>query len=126
MPTDADLIAAAETAMANAYARYSNFSVGAALVADDGRLFTGANVENASFGLTVCAERVAVFTAVAAGVRRIDRIAVVASSGEKTFPCGACRQVLHEFGATRVIVADAGAAPESHSLASLLPHAFDL
>jgi len=90
----------ARAAMKRAYAPYSNFRVGAAILLDDGRVFTGCNVENASYGLTICAERNAVFAAVAASVRKpeIVAVAVVNERGAPCSPCGACRQVLAEFG----------------------------
>lgn len=91
------LLSAAWQVRENAHAPYSRFSVGAALLAEDGRIFTGCNVENLSFGLTVCAERAAVFAAVAAGARRFRALAVVSDSREPVSPCGACRQVLAEF-----------------------------
>ncbi|MBF0170899.1 MAG: cytidine deaminase [Nitrospinae bacterium] len=122
--TDDDLLAEAKKAMTGAYAPYSRFRVGAALVTRDGQLFTGANVENASYGLTLCAERVAVVKGVTAGAVGFDRIAVVSSSGEETFPCGACRQVLHEFGTKAVIVAADEGRPVTHLMTALLPHAF--
>ncbi len=92
------LLSAAWQVRENAYAPYSRFTVGAALLTDDGRIFTGCNVENISFGLTVCAERGAVFAAVSAGARRFRALAVVSDSREPVSPCGACRQVLAEFG----------------------------
>jgi len=95
--TPAWLMGEAERARRMAYAPYSRFAVGAALLADDGQVFLGCNVENASYGLTTCAERTAVFTAVAAGVRTFAAIAVTAREGHGAPPCGACRQVLHEF-----------------------------
>jgi cytidine deaminase len=90
-------MAEAERARASAYAPYSRFSVGAALLTAGGRVITGCNVENASFGLSICAERNAVFQAVGAGDRAFVAIAVTAGPGESAAPCGSCRQVLHEF-----------------------------
>lgn len=92
-----ELIAMAKEVMQRAYAPYSRFQVGAALLAKDGRVFLGCNVENASFGATICAERTAVTKAVSEGVREFEKIAIVASSGEYAAPCGICRQVLYEF-----------------------------
>jgi cytidine deaminase len=100
------LLDAAWGARESAYAPYSNFSVGAALLAEDGRIFLGCNVENISYGLTNCAERVAIGAAVAAGVRRFSAVVVVADTGLPISPCGACRQVLAEFGVPRVILAN--------------------
>lgn len=123
---DEDLVDLAREAMESAYAPYSKFMVGAAAVADTGRIFTGVNVENASYGLTVCAERVAVLKAVSEGERRIVKVAVVSSSGEITYPCGACRQTLREFSRDTVIVlADASGNVERHTLSKLLPHSFN-
>jgi cytidine deaminase len=119
------LVAAAGEARERAYAPYSGFQVGAALLSDDGSRFTGANVENASYGLSMCAERTAVFHAVAQGVRRLRAVAVVASNDEPTWPCGACRQVLYEFGPDLVVISEGqGGRREERSLADLLPEAF--
>ena len=119
------LVAAAGEARERAYAPYSGFQVGAALLSDDGSRFTGANVENASYGLSMCAERTAVFHAVAQGVRRLRAVAVVASNDEPTWPCGACRQVLNEFGPGLVVISEGkGGRREERSLRELLPEAF--
>ncbi|HEX3633582.1 MAG TPA: cytidine deaminase [Casimicrobiaceae bacterium] len=109
-----------------AYAPYSRFPVGAAVLADDGRIHAGANVENASFGLSICAERNAIFRAVADGARRIDAIVVYTPTGAATPPCGACRQVISEFGADALIVccSDDASADRRYRLAELLPEAF--
>ena len=100
------LVAAAWQAREAAYSPYSNFPVGAALLAGDGRTFVGCNVENISYGLTNCAERVAIGAAIAAGVRKFVAAAVVADTAVPISPCGACRQVLAEFGVPVVILAN--------------------
>ena len=124
-----DLLAAARRAAAGAYAPYSRFAVGAALLADDGRIFTGANVENASYGLTVCAERTALFAAVNAGARRFQALAVAAGTRTPATPCGACRQVLAEFCEDRMPIlcsTRTGKKVKRTTLGALLPDAFRL
>lgn len=116
------LVKVAWQAREAAYAPYSNFAVGAALLATDGRIFLGCNVENISYGLTNCAERVAIGAAVAAGVREFLAVAVVADTGVPISPCGACRQVLAEFGVPRVMLANRSERLE-FTLAELLPRA---
>jgi cytidine deaminase len=119
------LVAAAREARGRAYAPYSGFQVGAALLAEDGRVVPGANIENASYGLSMCAERTAVFHAAAEGVRRLVAVAVVASNDEPTWPCGACRQVLNEFGPEMVVIAEGlGGTRRELRLPDLLPNAF--
>lgn len=107
--TDQALVDLAKQAMENAYAPYSKFRVGAALLAADGRVFLGCNVENASYGATICAERTAVCKAVSEGVRAFEKIAIVASSGEYAAPCGICRQVLYEFMPEGTVILDSDA-----------------
>ena len=122
-----ELIDMASQSLENAHAPYSNYRVGAALLCADGTVFTGCNVENASYGLTNCAERTALFAAVAAGQTNFAALAIAASSEPAPFPCGACRQVLAEFCGPDFPVyikqADGYAAT---TLGELLPHAFDL
>jgi cytidine deaminase len=96
---------AALAARLQAYAPYSGFKVGAVISSTDGRLFAGCNVENLSYGLTICAERNAIFAAVAAGVRQFDAITIVAATREPISPCGACRQVMAEFGDFKIVSA---------------------
>ena len=120
------LVAAARAARERAVADYSGFKVGAALETDDGTVITGCNIENATYGLTVCAERVAMFKALSEGHRAFRRIAVVADTASPTPPCGACRQILWEFGGDiEVILANLTAVADTHSLGALLPHPFD-
>jgi cytidine deaminase len=127
MPTDLDLLAAAETARGRAYAPYSRFLVGAALLDAEGAIHPGCNVENASYPAGLCAERVALGGAVARGARRFLAIAVAGPEGVAITPCGICRQVLSEFspgGALRVIARGADGAPRGTTIAALLPGAF--
>jgi len=120
------LLAAARAASANAHCPYSRFPVGAAVQAADGRVFTGCNVENASFGLTICAERNAIFQAVAAGARDVVAVAVYAPTKRPVSPCGACRQVIAEFGAADVMSCCSGDATKRWTAAELLPDGFGL
>jgi cytidine deaminase len=118
------LVEAAVLARANAHAPYSNFAVGAALECEDGTVFTGCNVENLSFGLTMCAERVAIGSAVAAGQRAFRRIAVVAATDVPISPCGACRQVMAEFHPSlKILSATLDGKTEEFTLDQLLPRA---
>jgi cytidine deaminase len=120
------LIDAALAARLNAYAKFSNFLVGAAIEDIDGRIHTGCNVENATYGLTLCAERVAVFKAISEGVRRFRRVAVAADTDSLTPPCGACRQILWEFcGDVPVVLVNLHGKTETYQLKDLLPKAFD-
>lgn len=119
------LLDAARDASARAYAPYSRFHVGAAVLADDGRVFTAANVENASYGLTSCAERNAVFTAVSAGARAIVAVAIHTPTDAPVSPCGACRQVIFEFGPTAVVHSCCdGDDQRRWAIGELLPGAF--
>ena len=119
------LIADARRAAQAAHAPYSKFRVGAAVLVGSGKIFTGANVENASYGLSNCAERTAVFTAVAAGDRKIVAVAVYTPTRKPTLPCGACRQVIHEFGPKAVILSACRSRERIETtLDQLLPGAF--
>lgn len=121
------LVRTAELASGQAYAKYSNFRVGAAVLTADGRVFAGCNVENGSYGLTICAERTAVFTAVAAGATELLAAAVYTPTNQPVTPCGACRQVLAEFADDMPIrMACAGGTTLEYSLGELLPHTFRL
>jgi len=120
----AELIRRAREVMRHAHAPYSKFHVGAALEAADGRIFVGTNVESASYGLTICAERMALGAAVAAGARKFTRIAVTTAVDPPAAPCGACRQLLAEFGLDLEVIS-AGPKSERHwTLGELLPAAF--
>ena len=121
------LIDAATAVRENAYAPYSNFRVGAAVETEDGEsIYTGCNVESASYGLTVCAERVAIWKALSEGVRRFRAVAVVTGADVPTPPCGACRQILWEFaGDVPVVSATSGGAKKEYRMSDLLPEPFE-
>lgn len=120
------LIAAARAVRERAVADFSGFKVGAALETADGQIITGCNIENASYGLTICAERVAVFKALSEGHRAFRRIVVVADTASPTPPCGACRQILWEFGGDlEVILANLAAVTATLRMTELLPLPFD-
>ena len=120
------LVIAARVARDNAYAPFSNFRVGAAVRAKSGRIFSGCNVENGTYGLALCAERVAIFKAISEGERGFDAIAVVADTETLTPPCGACRQVLWELcGDAEVVLANLEGKTERYRMSSLLPNPFD-
>ena len=120
------LASAALAARENAHAPYSHFRVGAALEDDSGRVHSGCNVENATYGLTLCAERVAVFKAISEGARKFRRIAIAADTDELTPPCGACRQILWEFcGDIEILLVNPRGKSETLQLKDLFPRAFD-
>jgi cytidine deaminase len=120
------LFVAARAAYDQALADYSHFKVGAALETATGDIFTGCNIENASYGLTICAERVAIFKALSEGHRQFRRLVIVADSARPTSPCGACRQILWEFaGNLEVCLANLDGPQATHQMADLLPDAFD-
>lgn len=129
-PTSSDLLGRAINARGTAYNPYSKFAVGASVLTDCGQAFNGCNIENASYGLTICAERVAIFNAIAAGARKIVELAVscqatdLAASVETMMPCGACLQVMAEFGDPHLIIHVDRVG--TYKLKELLPHAFFL
>jgi cytidine deaminase len=124
--SDSELIAAARAARLNAHADFSQFKVGAALETAGGAVVTGCNIENATYGLTICAERVAMFKALSEGHRQFRRVVVVADPEAPTPPCGACRQILWEFGGDlEVILANLKQETGRHRLSQLLPLPFD-
>lgn len=126
MPGSDALVDQARRAREHAVADYSHFKVGAALETADGTVVTGCNVENATYGLTVCAERVAMFKALSDGHRAFTRIAIVADTADPTPPCGACRQILWEFGGDLdIVLANLTAIKGHHRLKDLLPLPFD-
>jgi len=120
------LLEAALRVRENAHAPYSNFKVGAAVEAEDGRIFSGCNVENSTYGLTICAERAAVFHAISEGARRFKRVAVAADTDRLTPPCGACRQILWEFcGDAEITLVNLAGQTETFPVRDLLPRPFD-
>ena len=121
-----ELIVAAKEVRNLAHAPYANFQVGAAVETDDGTIYTGCNVESASYGLTMCAERVAIWKGISEGAKKFGRIAVVVDTEELTPPCGACRQVIWEFcGDVAVILSNLNDKTETIQMSELLPKAFD-
>jgi cytidine deaminase len=124
MDENEELLHEAKMAEGNSYSPYSHFCVGAAIRTADGKIFTGTNVENASYSLTLCAERVAIFNAISHGHRAFTDLAISSSSGVPPFPCGACRQVLSEFS-PQIRIRLEGNEKEVFQLTDLLPHAFD-
>ncbi|HXG93794.1 MAG TPA: cytidine deaminase [Blastocatellia bacterium] len=125
--SDDELVERAKEARSMAHAPYSNFEVGAALLAADGRVFTGCNIENSTYGLTMCAERVAIFKAVSEGAQEISKMAVVADFDNPTPPCGCCRQMIWEFSSddTEVILANLSGDVQKFAIKELFPEAFD-
>jgi cytidine deaminase len=123
---DRNLIEEADRARARAYVPYSGISVGASVETNNGEVFSACNVENASYGLTICAERAAVSAAVAAGHTKITKVAIVAENLEEPVPCGACLQVMSEFNVKRVIVGKPDGSFEAYELRELLPRPFKL
>lgn len=121
-----ELMAHAKKAYANSYAPYSGFCVGAALLTEDGQIFLGCNIENASYGATNCAERTAIFKAVSEGYRKFDKIAVAAKDGSMAYPCGICLQVMNEFMPNGTVILEKDNECTEYSVKSLLPFGFEL
>jgi cytidine deaminase len=122
---DQPLVEAARQAREKARAPYSKFKVGSALLASDGRIFTGCNIESSSYGLTICSERVALFKALSEGAGKFTRIAIVADTDELTAPCGACRQVMWDFcGDIEIILVNLGSQSKTTRLSKLFPEPF--
>lgn len=120
------LVEKAKKARENAVAPYSNFKVGAAIEVSDGEIITGCNIENATYGLTICAERVAIFKSISEGKKKISRIAIVADTETLTPPCGACRQIIWEFcGDISVILENLNGKTATFQMSKLFPNAFD-
>lgn len=126
MEKHSKLVEAAKAARENAHAPFSNFRVGSALRAKSGRIYTGCNIENATYGLTMCAERVAIYKAISEGERGFDAIVVMADTPTPTAPCGACRQLIWEFcGDIEVILANPNGKVETVRMSALFPKPFD-
>lgn len=126
MPDDSPLIEAAKRARENAHAKFSNFKVGAALRTTTGKVYSGCNIENATYGLTLCAERVAIFKAISEGDTQFDAIAVACDTDVLTPPCGACRQIIWEFcGDVRVVLSNLEGKVEVFPMRELFPKPFD-
>lgn len=123
-----ELISGARAARRNSYAPYSNFHVGAAVLTEDGKIYTGSNVENASYGLAICAERSAISNAISHGKRKVKAIAIVTGNEKPVSPCGACRQVIREFADvdTLIIMVGNSGACETKTIDELLPLSFTL
>lgn len=119
-----ELYEQARGAAESAYAPYSGFHVGAVVVADDGRVFTGCNVENAAYGSGICAEGNAISSAAAGGVRKIDTVIVACLDAGECYPCGNCRQLMREFSVDTVVVQDGRGALRVHEFSAILPHSF--
>lgn len=127
MIDDTELIRIASEALAQAYAPYSKFRVGASVLTGSGEAASGCNVENSSFGLTICAERAAIFAAVAQGAKKIDKVVIVGEKADRPpYPCGACLQVMNEFGVEKVIVGTLGGPFKTYEYRDLLPRPFRL
>lgn len=124
--SDEKLIESAINVRENAHAPFSNFKVGASLLTETGEIFTGCNIENATYGLTICAERTAIFKAISEGKKKFKKIAVVADTETLTPPCGACRQIIWEFcGDIEVILANLRGTTKTFQMRELFPNAFD-
>lgn len=124
--SDKELLEIAKSMCDKAYAPYSNFHVGAALLTDDDTVFTGCNVENASYGATNCAERTAMFKAVSEGYTHFKKIAVAAGDGSTAYPCGVCRQVMNEFMYDGEVILEEAGEVIKYTVKELLPHGFTL
>jgi cytidine deaminase len=124
---DSELIEAAKRVASRAYAPYSRFRVGAALLTKSGKVFAGCNIENASYGLTICAERNAIFSAIAAGEREFEQMVIYTPTKSLTGPCGACRQVMAEFAPNlKVVLVNRSGLTRAYRLSKLLPERFAL